>query len=274
MWSKKTMRARLRSILSAATLVGAVWCGRAHALVLSTFNDGDEGWRNVDLPGKGVYDGVIGGPWTPESVSTGGNPGGYIRFADPSPGAFYFEAPDSFLGDQSAAYGTLLTYDQFATRSDWYSDPDVVLTGNGLTLVYKGRRNPTAQWTPFAVKLTEVGWRKDRPDGPEPTPEEFLGVLASVTCLRIRGEYGSTVFETTGLDNVALGVVLGDYDRDGDVDLADFQWFQACFNGPNRPPGQVECADADRDHDGDVDLADFQQFQACFNGPNRPSACA
>ncbi len=29
----------------------------------------------------------------------------------------------------------------------------------------------------------------------------------------------------------------GDLDRDGDVDMSDFSVFQACFNGPNRPPG-------------------------------------
>jgi len=31
---------------------------------------------------------------------------------------------------------------------------------------------------------------------------------------------------------------------------------------------------ADLDFDGDVDLADFQTFQGCFNGPNRPTACS
>lgn len=29
---------------------------------------------------------------------------------------------------------------------------------------------------------------------------------------------------------------VGDFDDDGDVDLADFRGFQRCFNGPNRPP--------------------------------------
>jgi hypothetical protein len=63
----------------------------------------------------------------------------------------------------------------------------------------------------------------------------------------------------------------GDYDEDGDVDLADFSHFQTCFNGPNRPYSfENGCADADIDGDGDVDLVDFSSFQACFNGPNRP----
>jgi hypothetical protein len=64
-----------------------------------------------------------------------------------------------------------------------------------------------------------------------------------------------------------------DFDRDSDVDIADFQHFAACFNGPNRPPAGDICADADVDGDGDIDLADYLAFQACFNGPNRPPAC-
>ena len=64
-----------------------------------------------------------------------------------------------------------------------------------------------------------------------------------------------------------------DFDRDGDVDLADFSRFQACFNGPNRPPAAADCGEAILDGDGDVDLTDFSVFQGCFNGPNRPPAC-
>jgi hypothetical protein len=63
-----------------------------------------------------------------------------------------------------------------------------------------------------------------------------------------------------------------DFDGDGDVDLSDFAWFQACFNGPNRSPTASGCDGADMDGDGDVDLADFSIMQACFNGPNRPPA--
>ncbi len=37
--------------------------------------------------------------------------------------------------------------------------------------------------------------------------------------------------------------------------------------------GDCDAADADFDNDGDVDLNDFSTFQACFNGPNRPPAC-
>ncbi|MGB9623496.1 MAG: hypothetical protein ACPMAQ_01405 [Phycisphaerae bacterium] len=75
-------------------------------------------------------------------------------------------------------------------------------------------------------------------------------------------------------DDPTCSAVFGDADRDGDVDLADFGAFQACFNGPNRAPhGGANCSCLDSDADTDVDLADFNAFQACFNGPNRPAKC-
>ncbi len=67
--------------------------------------------------------------------------------------------------------------------------------------------------------------------------------------------------------------VRADFDRDCDVDLADFTQLQGCFNGPNHPPAAECAAEADLDNDGDVDLVDFNVFQSCFGGPNRLPAC-
>ena len=78
------------------------------------------------------------------------------------------------------------------------------------------------------------------------------------------------------LDGVAIWdpvFAAGDFNEDNDVDLADFSFFQACFNGPNHTPALTECQAADTDTDGDVDLIDFATFQACFNGPDRPPGC-
>jgi len=65
----------------------------------------------------------------------------------------------------------------------------------------------------------------------------------------------------------------GDFDRDADADLQDFERFAACFGGSNRLPAAEPCTDADFDGDGDVDVSDFLTFQTCFNGPNRPPKC-
>lgn len=57
-----------------------------------------------------------------------------------------------------------------------------------------------------------------------------------------------------------------DLDRDGDVDLGDFEAFTACFTGPGGTVAPSAAA-ADLDHDGDVDLADLPLFQQALTGP-------
>jgi hypothetical protein len=54
------------------------------------------------------------------------------------------------------------------------------------------------------VELDEFSdWRIDTPTGRRPTQDEMLRVLASLSDLRIRGEY-TTLADTDGLDNVML----------------------------------------------------------------------
>lgn len=93
-----------------------------------------------------------------------------------------------------------------------------------------------------------------------------------------RGAYACAVSNACGSalsDSASLGsTVASDFDGDGDVDLADFTVFLACFNGPQRAPAQPGCEAVDFDHDNDVDLSDFTVFLSCFNGPQRPPACA
>lgn len=60
-----------------------------------------------------------------------------------------------------------------------------------------------------------------------------------------------------------------DDNADGNVDLADFAGFSACFVGPGGEPlGDPcdPCNNHDADGDGDVDLADFASFQEAFTG--------
>ena len=58
---------------------------------------------------------------------------------------------------------------------------------------------------------------------------------------------------------------LGDYDEDGDVDLADYLDFSGCFGGASEVAGPA-CDRFDFDRDGDVDLSDLVAFQAAFTG--------
>ena len=79
--------------------------------------------------------------------------------------------------------------------------------------------------------------------------------------------------------NFASGVCMpatvpspGDFDRDGDVDVTDFAFFQTCLSG-DAIPRTAECFGADLDADVDVDAADFTQFDGCMRGANRTPGC-
>ena len=64
----------------------------------------------------------------------------------------------------------------------------------------------------------------------------------------------------------AAQTLEADFTGDGDVDLEDFAFFQACYTGPGglaEPP----CDAADLDRDGDVDVRDFYRFVPDFTGP-------
>lgn len=58
----------------------------------------------------------------------------------------------------------------------------------------------------------------------------------------------------------------GDADGDGDVDLADYLAFTACFGATDQEPDFPPCVVFDSDRDGDVDLADLLAMQAAFTG--------
>jgi hypothetical protein len=64
----------------------------------------------------------------------------------------------------------------------------------------------------------------------------------------------------------------GDFNHDGDVDLADYGFFQACYAGPSVPHGPG-CEPADFNSDGLVDANDLTNFQGCMGGANAPPGC-
>ena len=66
---------------------------------------------------------------------------------------------------------------------------------------------------------------------------------------------------------LALQDLIGDLDRDGDVDLRDFTAFVLLFRGPGNPVPAAWAAYLDFDGDTDIDLADFAVFQQVFTGP-------
>jgi hypothetical protein len=164
----------------------------------SSFDAGDEGWR--------VVGDAQGGSVLPDFIPWGGNPGGYVSATDDVlGGTWYWQAPDAFLGDRSASYGQLLTFDlrQSQTNYQFVRNDDLILTDGNLTLIFHLPYHPDTDWTSYSISLdASSGWQVQE-YGRAPTPAEMQDVLASLTDLRIRGEYRNGS-DTGGLDNVIL----------------------------------------------------------------------
>lgn len=64
---------------------------------------------------------------------------------------------------------------------------------------------------------------------------------------------------------------VGDFDGDGDVDMDDFGYLQACLTDVGVPQDDPACADARLDGDADVDQDDLNILLGCFSGPDTPA---
>jgi hypothetical protein len=166
----------------------------AGILASSAFDATAESWTVVNN----------GASVIPDYHATGGNPGGYISDSDAASGPiWYFSAPAIFLGDQSAAYGGLLSFDFRRTTGTVFNAADVVLTGSGATLVID-LATPATTFTHYPVSLVEsAGWRVSTLAGAVPTQSQMIAVLSGLTALEIRGEHISGA-DTGSLDNVIL----------------------------------------------------------------------
>jgi len=192
----------------------------AAVLVQSDFSSTTEGW-------------LLAGDSTtaqPTFVATGGNPGGMANGTDAvTGGTWYWQAPSKFLGNESAAYGYNLSYDERMRGSGpLFSDHDILLTGSSVTLYYDfiGTSSlvPKDQiWTTYNIPLTESGW-KNLSNNQAATQSQFASVLSSLTQLRIRGEF-ITGPDNGDLDNVVLnGAVPFQVPEPGSLALLALGW--------------------------------------------------
>ncbi|MCP4251312.1 MAG: hypothetical protein GY778_30115 [bacterium] len=85
--------------------------------------------------------------------------------------------------------------------------------------------------------------------------------------LRADDGAGNPSFATNNEQLYAFAIgTPGDWDGDGDVDLADHAGFMGCLSGPGGGPLDPGCAAVDFDGDDDADLQDFAALQALFGG--------
>jgi hypothetical protein len=130
------------------------------------------------------------------------------------------------------------------------------------------RFTPTITLTAGAA-VTEHEWHLGSdsvvmPGRPEAISRSFASVGSHKIWLAATDSNGQT-----GVSNVltvqVMAVPTADFDRDGDVDQADFGRFQACYTAQGQPV-VAGCEDADLDADRNVDMNDFRVFQACMSG--------
>ena len=173
----------------------------------SDFSTGPQSWQIVSFGDISAKNFSIVGTYAPTYFASGGDPGGYIYSTDPDGGDFTFSAPAAFLGNQSAAYGSTLTYSLNYTSTVNYNTTDVILMGGGVTLLWT--QSPTL--TPGPAFTTVTVPLAPTPQwlllsGSAASSADFTTVLANLTGIYIRGEYAFGA-DSTGLDSVSFAAV-------------------------------------------------------------------
>lgn len=185
------------ALVAGAVLAASVSAWAADT-VISTFSADTEGW--------GIVGPAAGPVWEP----AGGNPGGCLAAVSSGVGgAWYWRAPEKFLGNRAAFYGSTLSYDIRTNGSQPQGGDDLVLQGRGLTLVYDDPSPQMPMWTRRMVVLTETaGWQKRAAGTRSPVSRaEFRAVLSSLESLEIRGGSGAGMVQGY-LDNVGMNVPM------------------------------------------------------------------
>ncbi len=160
--------------------------------VTSSFDTDAEGWT------------VFGDAQGPSDDPT--YDGGALRATDDqSGGTWYWQAPESFLGNKIYLHERDLLFRLKVddTRIP-YDDDDIVLAGNEVTLVYDLPESPATEWTSYRIRLDESAAWINRDTKMRATVEEVRRVLADVRQLLIRGEF-RVGGDTGWLDDVIFG---------------------------------------------------------------------
>jgi len=133
-----------------------------------------------------------------------------------------------------------------------------------FTVSATGEGSLTYQWQKGTSNLSNGG----RISGATSTTLQIADVISSDA-----GDYHCVVTGGCGSANsnyATLSVSLqgqpGDFDGDGDVDLADFASFQACLSGDGASQNDPSCAPAKLDPGDDVDGDDLIIFLDCLSG--------
>ncbi|HNQ23348.1 MAG TPA: hypothetical protein PKK06_09670 [Phycisphaerae bacterium] len=192
--------------------------------------------------------------------------------------------------DEGTTWSTPLVIngDGFPPGDQFFPWIEVDRDGVLHVLFYDTRRNPTADdtehgyfdayystssndgntWTEYRLTPNMFDSYYDGLDRPG---SQFLG---DYNGLGLAGKkvYPCYLSTQNGNSDIFVNVIArvgnGDFDSDGDVDLADFAQFQTCFTAaPAAGPLPTACDAADFDADDTVDVNDYAEFEDVFTGP-------
>nr|XP_033778769.1 basement membrane-specific heparan sulfate proteoglycan core protein isoform X4 [Geotrypetes seraphini] len=117
---------------------------------------------------------------------------------------FYWQLPETFLGEKVGSYGGRLRYRlsyNAGVRGSSLPEADVQITGNDIMLVaYQPELRPREPKN-FEVIFREQYWK--RPDGQQATREHLMMVLADLDEILIRATY-STDMVSAGISGVSM----------------------------------------------------------------------
>lgn len=193
-----------------------------------------------------------GYPWLGSVGNYSPRTGGMYRSIATTPGVTYrFGA---FV--QTRAFG----------HASWDPIPGLAVARIGVDPT--GGTNPNAssvQWKRY--RFTDFTWLEQSVEFTAPGSQATLFIAH-----KWEDYYPLPPWFIVAFADLWIGEVLPpipDFDFDGDVDMADFGFFQWCLGGPGvaLKPG---CEHADLDRDGDVDQADFAIFLGCLSGTDVP----
>ncbi|XP_053308483.1 basement membrane-specific heparan sulfate proteoglycan core protein [Spea bombifrons] len=132
------------------------------------------------------------------------------KFSSIPPDVYFWVLPERFKGDKVTSYGGELrytiTYESRLGSQPLYSQPDVVLQGNGIFLEHFAniRMVPGFPIT-VVVPFREDSWR--RTDGQDATREHLLMALADIDLLMIRASYADSMAETR-ISNIHMDIAV------------------------------------------------------------------
>jgi hypothetical protein len=175
---------------------------------VATFADGTDGWTVVEVAGdvesprrSATGEEVREAEWQAEGGRRGD---GYLGVSGGSDKARFFDAPETFRGDQAAFVGGEL---RFSLRAAGDGEPSgkgyvIIIGSNGSVLLHE-LDPPGSEWTTYAVPLQHQMF-VDAESNSSPEPRQFADVLHEVEAVRISAHWSDDPEAVIGLDDVSL----------------------------------------------------------------------